>query len=249
MVSIVMPTYNAVKYIQGAVESVLRQTYTDWELLIVDDGSTDGTEQMIQNLIKMDERVKLVKNRENIGVAETRNRGVELAKGEWIAFLDSDDIWHPNKLQEQLELYQRNGMPFIFTGSGFMDENGKLLNYELSVPQIIGYKELLKQNVISCSSVLIKKELAKKYPMEHSEKMHEDFAVWLSILKQEHIKAAGVNKPLLIYRISEKSKSGNKWKASVMTFRVYRYIGLSIIPAVYYWLCYVCRSVKKYHNL
>ena len=130
-----------------------------------------------------------------------------------------------------------------------MDENGKLLNYELSVPQIIGYKELLKQNVISCSSVLIKKELAKKYPMEHSEKMHEDFAVWLSILKQEHIKAAGVNKPLLIYRISEKSKSGNKWKASVMTFRVYRYIGLSIIPAVYYWLCYVCRSVKKYHNL
>ena len=75
MVSIVMPTYNAVKYIQGAVESVLRQTYTDWELLIVDDGSTDGTEQMIQNLIKMDERVKLVKNRENIGVAETRNRG------------------------------------------------------------------------------------------------------------------------------------------------------------------------------
>ena len=249
MVSIVMPTYNAVKYIQGAVESVLRQTYTDWELLIVDDGSTDGTEQMIQNLIKMDERVKLVKNRENIGVAETRNRGVELAKGEWIAFLDSDDIWHPNKLQEQLELYQRNGMPFIFTGSGFMDENGKLLNYELSVPQIIGYRELLKQNVISCSSVLIKKELAKKYPMEHSEKMHEDFAVWLSILKQEHIKAAGVNKPLLIYRISEKSKSGNKWKASVMTFRVYRYIGLSIIPAVYYWLCYVCRSVKKYHNL
>ena len=249
MVSIVMPTYNAVKYIQGAVESVLRQTYTDWELLIVDDGSTDGTEQMIQNLIKMDERVKLVKNKENIGVAETRNRGVELAKGEWIAFLDSDDIWHPNKLQEQLELYQRNGMPFIFTGSGFMDENGKLLNYELSVPQIIGYKELLKQNVISCSSVLIKKELAKKYPMEHSEKMHEDFAVWLSILKQEHIKAAGVNKPLLIYRISEKSKSGNKWKASVMTFRVYRYIGLSIIPAVYYWLCYVCRSVKKYHNL
>ena len=249
MVSIVMPTYNAVKYIQGAVESVLRQTYTDWELLIVDDGSTDGTEQMIQNLIKMDERVKLVKNRENIGVAETRNRGVELAKGEWIAFLDSDDIWHPNKLQEQLELYQRNGMPFIFTGSGFMDESGKLLNYELSVPQIIGYRELLKQNVISCSSVLIKKELAKKYPMEHSEKMHEDFAVWLSILKQEHIKAAGVNKPLLIYRISEKSKSGNKWKASVMTFRVYRYIGLSIIPAVYYWLCYVCRSVKKYHNL
>ena len=249
MVSIVMPTYNAVKYIQGAVESVLRQTYTDWELLIVDDGSTDGTEQMIQNLIKMDERVKLVKNRENIGVAETRNRGVELAKGEWIAFLDSDDIWHPNKLQEQLELYQRNGMPFIFTGSGFMDENGKLLNYELSVPQIIGYKELLKQNVISCSSVLIKKELAKKYPMEHSEKMHEDFAVWLSILKQEHIKAAGVNKPLLIYRISEKSKSGNKWKASVMTFRVYRYIGLSIITAVYYWLCYVYRSVKKYHNL
>ena len=249
MVSIVMPAYNAVKYIHRAVESVLRQTYTDWELLIVDDGSADGTEQLIQNLIEMDERIKLVKNRENIGVAETRNRGVELAKGEWIAFLDSDDIWHPDKLQEQLELYQRNRTPFIFTGSGFMDASGELLNYELSVPETIGYRELLKQNVISCSSVLIRKELAQKYPMEHSEKMHEDFAVWLSILKQEHIKAAGVNKPLLIYRISEKSKSGNKWKASVMTFRVYRYIGLSILHAVYYWLCYVYRSVKKYHNL
>ena len=138
---------------------------------------------------------------------------------------------------------------FIFSGSSFMDESSTPLDYYLTVPEAITYKELLKQNIISCSSVLIRKTLLKNYPMEHASKMHEDFAVWLQILRYETDFAYGINEPLLIYRISSTSKSGNKIKAGLMTFRVYRYLGIHFVPAFYYWICYFIRSVKKYSRL
>lgn len=249
MVSIVMPAYNAQDYIQEAIQSVLQQTYTEWELLVIDDASSDRTAEIVNQLVRKDSRVHYIKNKANIGAAESRNRGVELAKGQWIAFLDSDDCWHPDKLKRQLDLAEKHRAEFVFSGSAFMNKDGRRLEYYLAVPEQISYSQLLKQNIISCSSVLIKKSLIADFPMKHAEDMHEDFAVWLQILKNRNLQAFGINEPLLIYRITAASKSGNKIKAARMTYRVYRYLGLSVFEAIYYWLWYVCRSLRKYKSL
>ncbi len=254
MISIIMPAYNAERYIKESIQSVLHQTYSDWELLILDDGSSDGTRQIAESFCARYPNIHYYQNPQNLGVAETRNRGISLASGEWIAFLDSDDCWLPDKLKLQMELASDSASEpdpilFLFTGSSFMDENSAPLDSYLPAPAKISYRELLKQNVVSCSSVMIRKELIQQYPMKHASEMHEDFAVWLQILRDKQISAYGIDQPLLIYRISSGSKSGNKAKAAVMTFRVYRYLGLGIFSACYYWMWYVVRSLRKYRNL
>lgn len=248
-VSIIMPAYNASRYIEEAITSVLSQTFTDWELLILDDGSSDETRSISQTYADRDPRILCLPNEQNLGVAQTRNRGVSLARGQWIAFLDSDDRWEPEKLQLQLETAHRQHADFLFTGSAFMDENSRPLDYVLTVPEQISYHRLLHQNLISCSSVLIKKDLIRDYPMRHGDILHEDFAVWLQILRDKQICACGVNKPLLVYRVSSASKSGNKIKAGLMTLRVYRYLGIPWVPACFYWCSYFYRSMKKYRRL
>ncbi|WP_186424217.1 glycosyltransferase family 2 protein [Lacrimispora celerecrescens] len=249
MTSIIMPAYNAERYIEESIKSILYQTCTDWELIIIDDCSNDQTSNICKSYTERIENILYFRNPSNKGVAESRNRGVTLAHGEWIAYIDSDDCWHPKKLELQLRLAAEKQACFIFTGSTFINEYSVSLEYCLQVPLEIRYKELLKQNIISCSSVLINRELMLRYPMENGSKMHEDFAVWLKVLQNEKISAHGIDQPLLIYRISSDSKSGNKIKAGIMTYRVYRHIGIPIIPASYYWICYFFRSLNKYKHL
>lgn len=138
---------------------------------------------------------------------------------------------------------------FLFTASAFMDEEGSRSTYILNVPSTIGFRELLKQNIISCSSVLIKKELAQRYPMVQDPNVHEDFVAWLKILKQEKIEAYGINQPLLIYRMHRNSKSGNKRKAARMTFLAYQRAGVGLFLSCYSFLCYAVRSIKKYSKI
>ena len=245
MVSVIMPAYNAEKYLAEAVESVRDQTYRDWELLILDDGSVDGTATLAMRYDQQDERIRYIKNPRNMGVAATRNRGVQNSRGEWIAFLDSDDCWKPEKLACQLGTADQKNASFLFTGSAFMDEHGRRLDYQLKVPEQVGFGELAKQNVVSCSSVLIRKDLIVAYPM-HGGNVHEDFVVWLKLLREQNIRAVGVNKPLLIYRLSAASKSGNKWKAAGMNWNVYKAVGLPWYLCCYYQACYAWRNVKKY---
>lgn len=247
MISIIMPAYNAQRTLHQAVDSALCQTYQNIELLIIDDFSSDSTGQIAEEYIKQDRRVRLLKNNKNLGVAASRNRGVAAARGEWVAFLDSDDAWAADKLEKQLSCAAARHGEFIFTGSAFMDADGNRKVGLLHVPAQVTYKELLKQNVISCSSVMIKKSLVCKYKMA-GDFLHEDFAVWLQILRDGKT-AFGVDEPLLIYRLSAGSKSGNKWKAAKMTYRVYRHIGLNVFSAVYYWMHYLFRSVRKYSKL
>ena len=249
MISIIMPAYNAERYIQEAIQSVLRQSYKYWELLVIDDDSADATSEIAERFTRLDSRIHYIRNEKNLGVAAARNKGVSLASGQWIAFLDSDDCWHPDKLKKQMDFAEKNNVEFVFSGSSFMDKEGRPLKYYLKVPRSISYTELLKQNIISCSSVLIKKTLIADFPMKHAEDLHEDFAVWLQILKNRHIEAFGIDEPLLIYRITSTSKSGNKMKAARMTYRVYRYLGLSPIRAGYYWLWYFYKSIKKYRAI
>lgn len=245
LISIVMPAYNAEKTIREAIESVIAQTYQNWELIVVDDCSTDSTNNLLQCLLETDTRIKVFHNACNYGVSETRNNGVKQSSGDWIAFLDSDDMWKKEKLQKQINLLkQKTNGDIIFTGSAFVDNTGKSNTFILKVPDEISYCELLKQNLISCSSALVKKEWLIRYPMKHDD-MHEDYAVWLQILKSGG-HAYGVNEPLLVYRLSKNSKSGNKRKAAYMTYRVYRYVGLNFLQALYYFCWYACKNLRKY---
>lgn len=248
LVSVIMPAYNAENYIGASIDSVINQTWQEWELLIVDDCSTDRTRSIINNYINKDSRIRLLENSQNMGVAKTRNKGVMASKGDWIAFLDSDDLWSTDKLELQIELINTQNALFTFTGSCFINECGQALSYVLVVPEKIHYRELLKQNLISCSSVLISKPLLLSHPMEGGN-IHEDFATWLSILRDLKISAFGINRPLLIYRIHSNSKSAQKWKAAIMNWNVYRRIGLNLFACCYYETYYIIRNIKKYFNI
>lgn len=247
-ISIIMPAYNAEKTIGAAINSVLEQTFQDWELLVINDCSTDKTKSVILELANCEPRIHYIENAENMGVARTRNKGVSMANSDWIAFLDSDDLWEAEKLKTQVKWIKHYHARLVFTGSAFIDKDGKRIDYCLEVPKKVVFRELLKQNIISCSSVLVEKKLLLRYPMV-GKNMHEDYAVWLNILKNEHICAYGINRPLLIYRVSTGSKSGNKGKAALMHWRVYRHIGLPFILSVYYFSWYMVRNLKKYGKI
>ena len=247
LVSIIMAAYNAEKTIEQAINSVLSQTYPNFELLVIDDCSTDRTVRLIQQLAIKDNRIRLVQNEKNSGVSYTRKHGLEEAKGEWIAILDSDDAWSEDKLEKQMLLQGKSGAELLFTGSTFMDADGKKIDWYLHAPSEVTYRQLLKQNVLSNSSALVRKELYSKH-YAVGDDMHEDFAIWLSILK-EGKKAYGVDEPLLIYRIAKSSKSGNKVKAAKMNWNTYRYVGLNPLAAFYYECWYVVKGLLKYKNL
>lgn len=241
-----MAAYNAENTIGQAITSVIQQTYTDFELIIINDCSTDRTVDVINEFIKKDTRIRLINNSKNMGVSYTRKHGLDEAKGYWIAILDSDDLWLPEKLEKQVEFQKKTNADLLYTGSGFMNVDGKQINWALNVPEIITYRQLLKQNILSNSSALVRKDLYEKY-YAVGDDMHEDFAIWLQILRNG-IKAYGINEPLLIYRLDDKSKSGNKLKAAMMNWNTYRYIGLNVLEAAYYEFWYAINGLCKYKH-
>lgn len=247
LISIIMAAYNAEKTIEKAINSVLNQTYPNFELLVVNDCSKDRTVELVRNIAAKDSRVRLISNVKNSGVSYTRKHGLEEANGSWIAILDSDDAWAPDKLEKQIELQKKMNADLLFTGSAFMDSDGQPIDWYLQAPTEVTYRQMLKQNVLSNSSALVRKELYAKY-YAVGDGMHEDFAIWLSILKEGR-KAYGVDEPLLIYRIAKSSKSGNKVKAAKMNWNTYRYVGLNVVEAAYYEAWYMFKNVMKYANL
>ena len=247
LISIIMAAYNAGKTVGFAVESVLNQTYKNFELIIVNDCSKDNTESIVQSYAAKDNRIKLISNEKNLGVSLTRLEALKNCSGEWIAILDSDDAWMPEKLEKQIELQRSKNAEVIFTGVKYIDSEGESLDWELKVPEEIGYKKLLKQNLITNSSALVRKSLfSDNYAI--GDDMHEDFAVWLNILKSG-LKAYAVPESLIIYRVSSGSKSGNKFRSAVMNWKTYRYMGLNIIKSAYYMIWYTVNGIMKYKNL
>lgn len=247
-ISIVVPAYKAEKTVGKTLESIRNQTYTNWEAILVNDCSPDGTLTLLESAAAADGRFRVVTNEKNSGVSYSRNRGVQLARGEWIAFLDSDDYWTEDKLEKQLALAEKYpDCGLFYTGSAFVNENGVPYEYTLSVPERVDYRELLKQNVVSCSSVLVRREWLERYPMEN-DGIHEDFAVWLRILRSG-AEARGVNEPLLVYRLSSQSKSGNKKKAALMTWKTYRFVGVSLLRSAWSMGFYTIRSLRKYSGI
>lgn len=242
VVSVIMPAYNCEKFIAKAIESVLVQSVS-LELIIINDCSSDGTEEVIRQY-SPDQRIRYIKNEKNMGVAKTRNRGVNLARGEYIAYLDSDDWWEAGKLKKQLALISKKNTVLCSTGRELAHENGELTGRVIPVRETVTYNMMLRQNWINCSSVLMKTDIAKEFPMEY-EDSHEDYITWLKIL-QKYQFACAVNEPLLKYRLSNNSKSGSKMKSAQMTFKVYRYMGFSWSKSIICFFCYACNGVIKY---
>ncbi len=242
LVSVIIPAYNCSGTICKAVDSALLQN-VPMEILVLDDGSKDGLDGVMQKY-QDTPCVRYLKNEQNMGAAATRNRGALLAQGEYIAYLDADDYWAAGKLEKQLRLIRRSGTVLCATARELLTPDGKPTGHIIPVKEEISYRELLKHNSINCSSVLIRTDVAREFPMQH-EDSHEDYIMWLQILKKYH-RVCAINEPLLKYRLSSTGKSGSKWKSAQMTFRVYRYMGFSPFRSAVCFCSYALHGVWKY---
>lgn len=241
-VSVIIPAYNCASYIEKSIDSALTQE-VPLEVLIINDCSKDSTEQAVMHYLK-NPAVRYFVNDRNLGAAGSRNRGVKLARGKYVAFLDADDWWEAGKLKKQLALIKKENMVLCSTGRELVDENGDSLGKVIPVKERITYRMLLRHNSINCSSVLLRKDVAEEFPMEH-EDSHEDYITWLKILKKYRV-ACAVNEPLLKYRLTQKGKSGSKIKSAGMTFKVYRYMGFGVLRSVIYFCSYAIHGIWKY---
>ena len=242
LVSVIMPAYKCASTIRAAIDSVLIQN-VPLELLVIDDCSPEPLDEAL-DLYRDEERVRIYRNEQNLGAAASRNRGVALARAPYIAFLDADDIWEPEKLEKQISLLEETGLVLCATGRELMDPNGDLTGRVIPVPERITYRELLKHNCINCSSVVIRTEAAREFPMEH-EDAHEDYIMWLRVLLKYQV-AFGINEPLLKYRLTNTGKSGSKLHSAKMTFRVYRCMGFGLYKSAALFASYAVHGVMKY---
>lgn len=241
-VSIIMPAYNSARFIRHAVESVLAQTYTDWELLIVDDCSSDNTEQVVSAI--KDPRIRYMRNEQNMGAASTRNRALRQAEGRYIAFLDSDDLWTPDKLEKQIAFMKQHDYAFTFANYQIIQEDGTPTNKVLHMPLSLSYHQYLKNTAIGCLTVVIDKQKTGYFEMPNIKSSH-DMALWLLIMKRG-FKAYAIPECLASYRIVSTSNTAKKWKAAQDVWRVYREIEkLNVVYAAYCFCGYALHAVIK----
>jgi len=245
LVSIITPCYNAQAYIAEAIESVLAQTYEHWEMLIVDDASTDKSREIIQSYAEKDSRIKLIMNEQNRGTARSRNRAIEQARGEYIALLDSDDVWLSNKLEVQITLMDSEVVFVCFSAYFIMNVNSQTIGCYSSFEKV-SYVDLLKTSSIGTLTMIYNaKKLGKFY---FHQVGHEDYVMKLEMLKKVDF-AYGIEEPLARYRIGGHSLSRNKLKAAKWQWYIYRNIEkLSLMKSVYYFLNYIYYGFTKYHK-
>ncbi|EOQ02677.1 glycosyltransferase family 2 protein [Bacillus thuringiensis] len=245
LVTIITPSYNAEKFIKETIQSVRNQTYTNWEMLIVDDMSNDNTRNIIKEAIEKDQRIKLISLEKNSGAAVARNIGIDNAKGKYVAFLDSDDLWLPEKLEKQIAFMQAKDIAFSFTGYKIIKQSGESTSKVIYAPEKIGYNELLKNTIIGCLTVMLDIEKLGRIQMPNI-RTRQDTAMWLKILKYEKY-AYGLNEVLSQYRNVENSISSRKWKMAKMNWKLYRDIeGLSVVKSTWCFLNYAFNGLIKH---
>jgi len=243
-VSIITPSYNSSSFISECVESVLAQTFENWELIIIDDCSVDCSLEIIEQFIQKDNRIQLITLKKNIGAAAARNIAIQKAKGRYIAFLDSDDVWKHDKLEKQLAFMRTNGFAFTFTAYQPMSEDGKKMHSVIFAPKIMTYKSYLRNTIIGCLTVIIDRQQTGDFQMPNIRSSH-DMALWLDLMKRGFM-AYGLNENLAKYRIVSSSNTARKWKAANEVWQVYRKLEkLSIMNSVLNFICYVFNAIKK----
>ena len=244
LVSIITPSYNSSKFMEDCVMSVLSQTYTNWELLIVDDCSKDNSKDIISELVEKDERIKSIFLEKNVGAAEARNIAIRKAKGKYIAFLDSDDIWKSDKLEKQISFMKENDISFSFSTYQLMSEDGKNLTNIIKAPQKMTYHSYLKNTIIGCLTVIIDREKTGDFEMPNIRSSH-DMALWLLIMKRG-FSAYGLEENLAYYRVVSNSNTSKKWMAAKEVWEVYRKVEkLNFLYSMYNFVGYVFNAVKK----
>ncbi|HBZ38344.1 MAG TPA: glycosyl transferase [Balneola sp.] len=240
LVSVVLPVFNAEKTLRRTLESVLTQTFKNWELIIVDDCSTDSSAEILQDL-KSDSRVKLILLNENSGVSNARNVGLESSSGEFIAFIDSDDIWVPTKLEAQVTLAMDNPRTIVHSFYNLIDRYDKILKVR-KAPLAGDYKDLCFGNYIGMSTALVKKSDIRDSKFFNIG--HEDYAFWLNVCRRFDLKTLCVPEPLVFYSVGHSSLSSNKFKAAKWTWSIYRdQEGFSFFKALFFFSAYVFRSI------
>lgn len=242
VISVIIPAYRCAETIGDAIDSALGQDVPVEILVIAND--PDGDLAQAMERYAGNTAVRYLCNETNLGASGSRNRGVALAKGTYVAFLDADDMWAEGKLKKQLQALEKTGDVLCCTARELLTPEGKRTGRALGVKERITYRELLKHNCIGCSSVLLKTEVAREFPMGH-EDSHEDYILWLQILGK-YGTATGINEPLLRYRLSNTGKSGSKLKSAGMTFKVYRYMGFSWPKSIACFCSYALHGVRKY---
>ncbi len=252
-ISVIMPVYNAAGYLDEAFRSVMAQTYPNWELILVDDASTDGSREYLQGLVERSERIPSLRGRIklclqacNKGPAAARNAGIRAAEGRFLAYLDADDLWREDKLRRQLEFMLRGGYAFSFTGYEFADRTGKGRGKVVHVPKRLTYREALGNTTISTITVMLDRERIPEGLLIMPETSpREDTATWWRILRSGYA-AYGMDEVLSVYRRHPDSHSANKWKAIYGTWKTYRQNeGMTVWSAGRYFTGYVFRAVKR----
>lgn len=246
LVSVVIAAYNAESFLDQAIRSVVTQTVADWELYVIDDHSADGTYAVAKVWEQRDPRIHALTNAHNWGVSRTRNRGIELARGQYIALLDADDAWYPKKLERQLEKFGNKNVGIVYCAYDVIDtDEKKRCTYH--VPEQTNYEAMLRENVMSCVTMLIPAEILKNNPFK-SEFAHEDYVLGLDILMAGY-SAVGCTEPLVEVHRVKGSRSFNKIGAAVNRWKVYReYLKLPLWKSVRVFTAYAFAGVKKYYG-
>lgn len=245
LISVVMPVYNTERFVAQAIESVLNQTYQNLELILVNDCSTDKSLLILESYARKDKRVRIISNEKNIGVAHTRNLGIQAAKGAYIALLDSDDLWEETKIEKQLTQIINAQAKISYCSLAMVDEDGKKIK-EFSVPETTDYKEMLVRCFFTCSSVLIEATLLKSNLFK-AEYYHEDYLLWVELLSQ-NAKAVGLTEVLAYYRQLTGSRSHSKLKAAINRWRIYRgALGFGFFKTISIFIQYAMNGIRKYY--
>lgn len=247
LVSIIVPVYNVKKYIVETMDCVRNQTYPHWELLLVEDGSSDGTAEVIVEYREKtrDDRIRLIEQPSNMGAARARNRGLQEAQGRYIAYLDADDLWIPEKLERELAFMKEKQAAFVFTGYEFADEKGVGTGKVVRVPETLSYKEALKNTTIFTTTVMFDTERIPVDMLEMPIIKSEDTALWWKVLRNGYT-AYGLDENLVKYRRVGKSLSSNKLEALRRIWNLYRKAeGMSVISSAYHFCFWAVRAVRR----
>lgn len=247
LVSIITPTYNSEKFIAETIQSVQKQSYSNWEMIIVDDCSSDKTVEIIQNMMEDDHRIHLIRLNKNSGASKARNKAIEQVQGSYMTFLDADDIWFPDFIQKSIQTIKETGIHFVFSSYRRSNENLEFVYSDFIVPEKVTYTDILKTNSISCLTAFLDVKTLGIKSMPDIRK-RQDMGLWLKYLKEIPY-AFGIQETQAIYRIRENSLSRDKKNLLKYQWQFYRQVEkLSFFESAYYMLHWMYRGFMKYRN-
>ena len=244
MVSVIMPSYNTERFIAKSIDSVLNQTYANWELIISDGPSNDNTAAIVNNYCEQDQRIRLITPTKHINIAEARFTSIQNSKGRYLAFLDSDDIWVNDKLEKQVKFMQDHHYAFTYGDYEIIDSNGQRTGKTIRNGGVVDYNKYLRNTILGCGSVMLDKEQVEQI-IQPADDVNDDMGLWCSILRKG-IKAYPLDEVLYQYRIRNDGASSHRLKMVKSVWNVYRkQEKLSWVKSVFCFLGYGFNAIKK----